>query len=69
MAGDPGRPRACCEARRHPSHVPRIGAGERRRVDWLIQQEWSPVEIRGRLAQEGQRPIRHEWIYPQVYRG
>ena len=37
-------------------------------MDRLIQQEWSPVEIRGRLAQEGQRPISHEWIDQHVYR-
>ena len=64
----PRQAQAWCEARRHRSHAPRIGAGEWRRVDRLIQQEWSPVEIRGRLAQEGQRPIRHEWIDQPVYR-
>ena len=62
------RPRPGARRGAPRSHAPRIGAGEWRRVDRLIQQEWSPVEIRGRLAQEGQRPISHEWIDQHVYR-
>jgi IS30 family transposase len=37
-------------------------------VETLIRQEWSPAEIRERLAREGQRPISHEWIYQYLKR-
>ena len=63
----PRQAQALCEARRCHSHAPHIGVGEWQRVEGLIRHEWSPVEIRGRLAREGQRPISHEWIYHHLY--
>ncbi|EQD26868.1 transposase, IS30 family, partial [mine drainage metagenome] len=52
-----------CEARRAGSYRPRIGVSEWERVEALIRREWSPVQIRERLAEEGQRPVSHERIY------
>ncbi len=51
-----------CLDRRAESHGSRIGVSDWQRVETLIRQEWSPAEIRERLAREGQRPISHEWI-------
>jgi hypothetical protein len=50
------RPRpaqAGCEARRHPSHAPRIGAGEWQRVDWLIQRSGAPSRSGGAWPRKG----------------
>ncbi|MHB8405213.1 MAG: IS30 family transposase [Gammaproteobacteria bacterium] len=59
----PKQAQARCERRRAASDRPRIGVSEWQRVDTLIRREWSPVQIRDRLAEEGQRSISHEWIY------
>ncbi|MGH8402183.1 MAG: IS30 family transposase, partial [Gammaproteobacteria bacterium] len=64
----PKQAQAWCERRRWLSHAPHIGVAEWRRVERLIRQEWSPVEIRDRLIKEGARPISHEWIYQHLYR-
>ncbi len=57
-----------CLARRAESHGSRIRVSDWQRVETLIRQEWSPAEIRERLAREGQRPISHEWIYQYLKR-
>ena len=57
-----------CLARRAESHGSRIGVSGWQRVETLIRQEWSPEQIRERLAREGQRPISHEWIYQYLKR-
>ncbi|MGH9439700.1 MAG: IS30 family transposase [Terriglobia bacterium] len=64
----PKQAQELCEARRARSHHPRIGVREWQRVEALIQREWSPMQIRDRLAEEGQRPISHEWIYQYLRR-
>lgn len=38
-----------------------------RQVDQLIREEWSPVQIRGRLIKEQGRSPSHEWIYQYIY--
>ncbi|EQD27250.1 transposase, IS30 family, partial [mine drainage metagenome] len=55
-----------CEARRAGSDRARIGVREWQRVEALIRREGSPVQVRDRLAEEGQRPISHERIYPHL---
>lgn len=55
-----------CELRRTGSYRPRIGILEWQRVEALIRREWSPVQVRDRLAEEGQRPISHERIYQHL---
>ncbi|MGH7484848.1 MAG: IS30 family transposase [bacterium] len=57
-----------CETRRALSQGSRIGAADWRRVERLIRREWSPMQIRDRLLDEGQRPISHEWIYQYLRR-
>ncbi len=57
-----------CLARRAESHGSRIGVSDWQRVETLIRQEWSPEQIRERLAREGQRPISHKWIYQYLKR-
>lgn len=64
----PKQAQARCEARRAHSHGTRIGIAEWQRVEALIRQEWSPMQIRNRLKEERQRPIRHEWIYQYLRR-
>lgn len=64
----PQQAQARCEARRAHSHGARIRSAEWRRVEGLIRQEWSPMQIRERLIEEGQRPISHEWIYQYLKR-
>lgn len=55
-----------CEARRAGSYRARIGVREWQRVEALIRREWSPEQVRDRLAEEGQRPISHERIYQHL---
>ncbi|MDE2196288.1 MAG: IS30 family transposase, partial [Gammaproteobacteria bacterium] len=57
-----------CDLRRAESYRARIGVSEWERVEALIRREWSPVQVRDRLAEEGQRPISHEWIYQYLCR-
>ena len=64
----PKQAQARCDLRRAESYRPRIGVSEWERVEALIRREWSPVQVRDRLVEEGQRPISHEWIYQYVCR-
>lgn len=64
----PQQAQARCVVRRSRSHGPRIGVSDWQRVEALIRQEWSPEQIRDRLAREGQRPISPEWIYQHLCR-
>jgi transposase, IS30 family len=47
--------------------TPRITAARWRRVERLLCRDWSPEQIAGRLALEGQPSISHERIYQHVY--
>lgn len=64
----PKQAQELCEARRAGSSRPRIGVLEWQRVEALIRREWSPEQVRDRLASEDQRPISHEWIYQYLCR-
>lgn len=64
----PKQAQARCEARRRLSQTARISVHDWERVEALIRREWSPMQIRDRLADEGQRPISHEWIYQYLQR-
>ncbi len=52
-------------ARRQKS-IPRITAEVWKLVDSLLQQDWSPEQISGRLRKEQELRISHEWIYQHV---
>ena len=53
---------------RHKQRVgSRITAAQWRQVEALLRQEWSPAQISGRLALEGQARISHERIYQYIY--
>jgi len=45
---------------------PRITAAQWRQVEALLRQQWSPAQIAGRLALEGQARISHERIYQYI---
>ena len=64
----PKQAQARRDLRRRESYRPRIGITEWERVEALIRREWSPEQVRDRLADEGQRPISHEWIYQYLSR-
>lgn len=53
--------------RRHEKSKPRIDRAAWALVDSLIQQEWSPEQISGRLFDEQGIAISHEWIYLHIY--
>ena len=38
-------------------------------VNTLIEQDWSPEQISGRLYEEQGVSISHEWIYLHIYGG
>src|SRR5487761_305901 len=61
-----GQSKPRCSVSRAGSYRPRIGILEWQRVEALIRREWSPVQVRDRLAEEGQRPISHERIYQHL---
>lgn len=46
--------------------VPRITADVWKQVNSLLQQDWSPEQISGRLKKEQRLRISHEWIYQHV---
>ena len=50
----PKQAQELCEARRAGSSRPRIGVLEWQRVEALIRREWSPEQVRDRLASEDQ---------------
>lgn len=45
----------------------RLTAAQWRQVEELLRQQWSPAQISGRLALEGQARISDERIYQYVY--
>jgi|AMFO01.1.fsa_nt_gi Transposase and inactivated derivatives, IS30 family len=53
--------------RRASKARPRISEEEWLRIEVLLRQGWSPEQIGGRLALEGQRKVSHEWIYQHIY--
>jgi len=55
------------QQRRRQRVRPRITAAQWTQVEELLRQEWSPEQISGRLALEGQAGISHERIYQYVY--
>lgn len=36
-------------------------------IETLLGQEWSPVQIRGRMQLEKQSTVSHEWIYQRIW--
>lgn len=53
-------------AARRPKAVPRITTEVWKIVDNLLKQDWSPEQISGRLKQEQDLWISHEWIYQHI---
>ena len=58
-----------CESRRAGSYRPRIGILEWQRVEALIRREWSPVQVRDRLAEEGQQRKRGRYPFSRSFLG
>ncbi|MCA1628073.1 MAG: IS30 family transposase, partial [Acidobacteria bacterium] len=54
-------------ARQLEAHQPRIAPETWAVVESLLRQEWSPEQITGRLALEGQPSVSHERIYQHIY--
>ena len=54
-------------SRRWLSHPVRISQATWERVEMLIQLQWSPEQIHGRLQLEKQEAVSHEWIYQYIY--
>ena len=54
-------------ARRRDHVQGRIGEEVWRLVEVLLQRDWSPEQISGRLALERGLRISHEWIYQYIY--
>lgn len=54
-------------SRRHTKSLPKISQRTWRTVDTLIEQQWSPDQIAGRLRRERQESVSHEWIYQHIY--
>jgi IS30 family transposase len=53
--------------RQRRSHGPRISAETWQLVELLLQRQWSPEQIAGRLKLEQQRTVSHERIYLYIY--
>jgi len=53
--------------RRYTKARSRLGREVWQQVEALIQQQWSPEQIVGRLAMEQGVRISHEWIYQHIY--
>jgi len=64
---EPAQAERLTRARRRKGHG-RIGAQLWAKVESLLQQEWSPEQITGRLKREGEASISHEWIYQHILR-
>ncbi len=54
--------------RRTAKAIPRIDSDQWHQIDTLIGQEWSPVQISGRLSMEQGISVSHEWIYQHIYK-
>jgi len=54
--------------RRTAKAIPRIDSHQWHQIDTLIGQEWSPVQISGRLSMEQGISVSHEWIYQHIYK-
>lgn len=54
-------------SRRRAKSPPKISQQTWRTVDTLINQQWSPQQIAGRLQREKQESVSHEWIYQYIY--
>lgn len=70
-AGHKGyRPKQASElalSRRKLGHPERITPATWERIELLLQQQWSPEQIHGRLRFEKQPTVSHEWIYQRIY--
>ena len=70
-AGHKGyRPKQAAElarSRRCLGHPGRIKQATWEQVEMLLQLEWSPEQIQGRLKREKQPTVSPEWIYQHVY--
>lgn len=58
--------RLALERRKAKVH-PRFGGSIWRKVDLLIQRDWSPEQISGRVNAEASIRISHEYIYQYIY--
>ena len=54
-------------SRRLPAHRPRIQSETWAQVESLVQQQWSPEQISGRLKLEQPERVSHERIYQYIY--
>lgn len=61
----PQQAHALAADRQHKT-VPRITATVWTLVESLLEQDWSPEQISGRLKQEQKIQISHEWIYQYI---
>jgi IS30 family transposase len=64
------RPKQAAElalSRRCQGHRARISLQTWERIELLLQQQWSPEQIHGRLRLEHQPTVSPEWIYQYVY--
>ena len=64
------RPKQATElalSRRCQGHRARISLQTWERIELLLQQQWSPEQIHGRLRLEQQPTVSPEWIYQYVY--
>lgn len=64
------RPKQATElalSRRCQGHRARISLQTWERIELLLQQQWSPEQIHGRLRLEHQPTVSPEWIYQYVY--
>ena len=64
------RPKQATElarSRRCQGHQARIRPQTWERIELLLQQQWSPEQIHGRLQLEHQPTVSPEWIYRYVY--
>jgi transposase, IS30 family len=63
----PNQAQQLARRRQRHSRGPRIPAETWQQVERLLQQQWSPEQINGRLRLEQQRTVSHERIYLYVY--
>lgn len=54
------------QARQATQRRARLCQAARQQVETLVQQVWSPEQIRGRLKSEHGRTMSHEWIYQYI---
>ena len=63
----PRQAQLLAQGRRYQSHPPRIAAQTWLLVELLLQQQWSPEQIAGRLKLEQQPTVSPERIYRYIY--